>query len=45
MANDLDLAIPRSMYYYVAIRKIRVLRTYNQDDMLIDSKISKLMSI
>ena len=45
MANDLDLAIPRSMYYYVASHKLHVLRTYNHEDMLIDSKISTLMSI
>ena len=52
MANDIDLAIPRSMYYYVvshklhvASHKLHVLRTFNHDDMLIDSKISTLMSI
>ena len=39
MANDLDLAIPRSMYHYVASHKLHVLRTYNHDDMLIDSII------
>ena len=45
MVNDLGLAIPRSMYYYVASHRLHVLRTYNHDDMLIDSKISTLMSI
>ena len=45
MANDLALAIPRSMYYYVASHELHVLRTYNHDDMLTYSKISTLMSI
>ena len=45
MVNDLDIAIPRSQYYYVASHKLYVLRTYNHEGMLIYSKISTLMSI
>ena len=45
MANDLAIAIPRSLYYDVASHKRYVLRTYNHEDMLIYSKISTLMSI
>ena len=45
MANDLDLALPRSLYYYVPVINYIMLRTYNQEDMLIYSKISTLVSI
>ena len=45
MANDLDFAIPRSLYYYVASHKLDDIRTYNHEDMLIYSKIITLMII
>ena len=43
--NDLDHAIPRSLYYYLASPRLYVLRTYKHEDMLIYSKISTLMSL
>ena len=45
MANDLDFAIPRSLYYFVPCHKLYMLRTYNHEDMLICSKMCTLMSI
>ena len=45
MVNDLDFAMPRSLYYFVPCHKLYMLRTYNHEDMLIYRQINTLMSI